>query len=1197
MAMEKTKPNSMKNPKISRSHKLLRLQARQGFTLIVTISLLVLLTLIAIGLLGLSSTSIRNSSRINAQGMARANARMALLLAIGSLQQQTGADQRITLSAQSMSATAPLQPHWTGATAVQASLLQSDPKQANVQWLVSGVQPDPNATLTHSNSAENGNALRLGTFRSLQNASAEVLAPLVTVQHSQHPGRYAWWISDEGAKARVDLKARDQSRNDSERLARSQSAMEPDLGFMGPDWANLAARQSFDKNSLVSLPTLSLATADSSLGKDWFHDLSTGACGLPVNVVEGGMKADLSIIFDRSQLSRPFGERYLGAVASPTNWQGSSIYDFSVRQSNRFFLSNHLTNSGASNVGPNWGNLWNYAMLWQGVNSQQMNLLSAHPLVDTDLRFKNWIPYTNHNQGAFRRDIQHTNSSVAPVLSLFQMGFRLNSELTTPPTNPPLYRAQIGIQPVIGLWNPYNIAIRAQPYRFDWGLYPHFRFNYARPMGNGTFIDGRNTDLWLREEWTMGGNPVPTPSDGTAGRWLPMETPAIDLQPGEFRIFSVLNRVRVQSGQVYRLDPGWNENGAFILDLKDASGNVRLVPQGYRAWFGEIVLQDTQSNTVRTKFPTMDLHSVAANWMTIKSGNHVLMRANEFFNGGATPNVGTFRVPEPVVSGSNGTLNTIKTTYLIEDIANDRVTPHIATWRFVARTTNQMEAPDQDQALRGWIDTNPRFLCSNSLWDGSRIDSSNQRQGWHVASPFQGAWNSPGRARIVGDGRGGNRGLWSEGGSAISEPEINRAGSRFQGFGGAADTMAGGKNHVILYDVPRSPLVSIGQFQHAQLSRYQFEPGFVVGNSYANPRIPLQSTVSTNFSGLSGMKISDISYEVNEKLWDAFFFSTLGLDYVGASGSSIDAAFPFADVASGAVPLPNPRMMLAAQPRDTSFDAIINAAGPRAPEAIASRIMIRGAFNVNSTSKTAWKAVLSSMVSSDLPTINPQTRAVSWNSNAGIRFQRFSHPVSNAPYQTGQPGSAHGFWQGWRQISEAELDRLAEEIVKEVRARGPFRSMAEFVNRNPRSNQVEHQRKGALQSALDRTLNANLPSSIGKASSTPPGSQFSQVVTNETTATGHAGHLLQGDLLQALAPILQVRSDTFKIRTCGETLDANGKVIARAWCEAVVQRRADYLDTRDLSHLAPTDLTQEINRRYGRRYHMVSFRWLSPGEI
>lgn len=1190
----------MKNPSIVPSRRDQRRSSSRGFTLIVTISLLVLLTLIAIGLLGLSSTSIRSSGRINAQGMARANARMALLMAIGALQQSTGPDQRITLTSHLVGTSPPAQPHWTGVTKVDPSQLQNDPKQSSYQWLVSGTEPDPNGPLSHSPSANVGNALRLGTFLSQQNANAELLAPLVNVNHPLHPGRYAWWISDEGVKARVDLEAKEDARHDNERLTRSQSPMEPDLGFMGPDWATLASRQSFDKNSLVSLPTLSLATADASLGKEWYHDLSVGSCGLPVNVVDGGMKADLSLIFDRSQLTRQMGERYLGAIANPTTWQGASIYDFSVRDASRFYLSANLSASGSRSVGPNWGNLWNYAMLWQGVNAHQMNLVSAHPIVDTDLRFKNWVPYTNHNQGAFRRDMQHTNSAVTPVLSLFQIGFRLNSELappSNPPVNPPLYRAQIGIQPVIGLWNPYNVAIRAQPYRFDWGVYPHFRFNYARPMGNGTFTDSRYTELWLREEWTMGGNPVPTPNDGTAGRWLPMVTPAIDLQPGEFRVFSVLNRVRIQSGQVYRLEPGWNENGAFILDLKDAGGNVRLVPQGYRAWFGDIVLQDTQNTNIRTKFPTMDLNAVAANWMTVKSGNHVLFRANEFFNGGTSPNIGSFRVPEPVISGSNGGLNTIKTTYLIEDIANDRVTPHIATWRFSARTTNQVEAPDLDQALRGWIDTNPRFLCGNSLWDGSRIDASNQRQGWHVVSPYLGAWNAPGRPRMVGDGRGGNRGLLSEGGSAISEPEVNRSGGRFQGFGGASDTLAGGKNHVILYDVPRSPLVSIGQFQHAQLSRYQFEPGFVLGNSYANPRIPLNSTAARNFAGISGLTVSDISHEVNEKLWDSFFFSTLGLDYVGGSGQSIDSSFPFTSLASGSLSLPNPRMLVAAQPQDTSFDRIITNSGPRAPEAIAARMMIRGAFNVNSTSKTAWKAVLSSMMSSDLPTINPQTRAVSWNSNAGIRFQRFSHPITHTPYLSGQPGSANGFWQGWRQISAAELDRLAEEIVQEVRARGPFRSMAEFVNRSPRSSQIEHQRKGAIQAALDRSLNANFPNSIGKASTTPQGSQFSNAVSNETTATANAGHVLQGDLLQALAPILQVRSDTFKIRTCGETLDLNGKVLARAWCEAVVQRRADYLDHRDLSHLQPSELTQEINRVFGRRYHLISFRWLSVAEI
>ncbi|MEN9992080.1 MAG: hypothetical protein RLZZ224_1782 [Verrucomicrobiota bacterium] len=1190
----------MQKPIVARSVKPQSKTQMRGFTLIVTISLLVLLTIIAIGLLSLSSTSIRSSSGINAQAMARANARMALMLAIGSLQQHTGPDQRITLSSQGLTNPNPANPHWTGASAVNASALQTNAKQASIQWLVSGFQPNPETPLTYSNSAANGNALRLGTFRSLQNPASDLLAPLVQVQHAKYPGRYAWWISDEGAKARVDLEAKDDFRHEKERLARSQSAMEPDFKFMGTDWSNLAARQTFDKNTLITLPTISLATADRSLGKEWFHDLNTGACGLPVNVVDGGMKADLSLIFDRAQLSRPFGERYLGATASTTSWQGTNIYDFGVRDANRFYLSRNLSNQGSTGVGPNWGNLWNYAMLWQHVANHQMNLLSAYPMLDTDLRFKNWMPYSNHNQGAFRRDIQHTNSSVTPVLSLFQMGFRLNSELappTNPPTNPPLYRAQIGIQPVIGLWNPYNVAIRTAPYRIDWGLYPQFRFNYARPLGNGNYTDSRLTELWLREEWTMGGNPVPTPNDGTAGRWLPMETPAIDLQPGEFRIFSVLNRVRVQSGQTYRLDPGWNENGAFILDLKDPTGSTRLVPQGYRAWFGDIVLQDTQTSTIRTKFPTMDLNTVASNWMTIKSGNHVLIRANEFFNGGVTPNFGAFRMPEPVVSGSNGGLNTTKTTYLIEDIANDRVTPHIATWRFMARTTNQMENPDLNQALRGWIDTNPRFLSSNSLWDGSRIDGSNQRQGWHCASPFLGVWNAPGRPRVVGDGRGGNRGLLAEGGSAISEPEVNRSGGRYQGFGGPADSQALGKNHVILYDVPRAPLVSIGQFQHAQLARYQFEPGFVLGNSYANPRIPLNATVARNFAGTSGMTIADISYEINERLWDSFFFSTLGADYVGDSSQSLDTAFDFVKLASGSQPLPNPRMMFEPQPNDTSLNNIITQAGDRAPEAMAARIMIRGAFNVNSTSKTAWKAILSSMVSSDLPTINPQTQAVSWNNNAGIRFQRFSHPVSNVPYLTGQAGSSNGFWQGWRQISDGELDRLAEEMVNEVRARGPFRSMSEFVNRNPRSTQVDHQRKGALQAALDRSINASFPSTVGKATTTPAGSQFSNAMSNETTATGHAGHVLQGDVLQALAPILQVRSDTFKIRTCGETLDANGRVIARAWCEAVVQRRADYLDPRDPCYLTPSELTQETNRLMGRRYQIVSFRWLTAAEI
>ena len=71
-------------------------KSRRGFTLIITITLMVLLTLIGIGLLSLSSVSMRASSQAYSMSVARSNARMALILAINELQKSAGPDQRIT---------------------------------------------------------------------------------------------------------------------------------------------------------------------------------------------------------------------------------------------------------------------------------------------------------------------------------------------------------------------------------------------------------------------------------------------------------------------------------------------------------------------------------------------------------------------------------------------------------------------------------------------------------------------------------------------------------------------------------------------------------------------------------------------------------------------------------------------------------------------------------------------------------------------------------------------------------------------------------------------------------------------------------------------------------------------------------------------------------------------------------------------
>ena len=95
-------------------------------------------------------------------------------------------------------------------------------------------------------------------------------------------------------------------------------------------------------------------------------------------------------------------------------------------------------------------------------------------------------------------------------------------------------------------------------------------------------------------------------------------------------------------------------------------------------------------------------------------------------------------------------------------------------------------------------------------------------------------------------------------------------------------------------------------------------------------------------------------------------------------------------------------------------------------------------------------------------------------------------------------------------------------------------------------------------------------------------------------AWGVPGYLTQGDLLQVLGPVLAARSDTFVVRSYGEALDEDGEVVARAWCEAVVQRTPEPVHP-DRSGLNPRT-TGEKND-FGRRFVVHSFRWLHADEV
>ena len=68
----------------------------RGFALVATLALMILLSVLAIGMLSLSSVSLRNSSRGDSMSDAKANARLALMVAIGELQKEMGPDMRVS---------------------------------------------------------------------------------------------------------------------------------------------------------------------------------------------------------------------------------------------------------------------------------------------------------------------------------------------------------------------------------------------------------------------------------------------------------------------------------------------------------------------------------------------------------------------------------------------------------------------------------------------------------------------------------------------------------------------------------------------------------------------------------------------------------------------------------------------------------------------------------------------------------------------------------------------------------------------------------------------------------------------------------------------------------------------------------------------------------------------------------------------
>ncbi len=345
----------------------------------------------------------------------------------------------------------------------------------------------------------------------------------------------------------------------------------------------------------------------------------------------------------------------------------------------------------------------------------------------------------------------------------------------------------------------------------------------------------------------------------------------------------------------------------------------------------------------------------------------------------------------------------------------------------------------------------------------------------------------------------------------------------------------------------------------------------------------------------NGFPVYDHSYLLNESLWDRYFYSSIApvtqtSAGVGSpsvyDGDKVSTTSGIEEVIEDFVrhpslhPLRNRRQHLYTSGQSAD-DVIARLSADDGFRQVAQHLLIDGAFNINSTSVPAWSAVLASVRGASFRTSRLPSGSQVVETGDKTPFPRMDYPV----------GKDADLWTGFRTLTDTQIRELAGEMVKQVKKRGPFLSLGEFVNRRVESSELGL--TGAIQAAINKTsLNDATKYDFVETTNFP----YHQSYVEDSTGVGTPGYLSQVDVLHGLGNFITARSDTFVIRCYGDSRNASGEVVARAWCEAVVQRVPELTDSTQAPSTNPADWSL-TNRQFGRKFKIVTFRYLHPSEI
>ncbi len=1208
-----------------------------GFALVIALSLMAFILLLLVSMLTLTQVEAQSVAYARAKLQARQNALLAVKLALGELNATLGPDQRVTARAEildnapkSESIENVKEPYWTGVWStdpddfsnanhenkLRAMKRGYSPKpEGKIKWLVSSPEANPKPS-NHDRKSGDVPLLLVDKAKGITEKKNIYLPPVEISSASNQRERYAWWVADEGLKASFSF---------------SESAASPITARrMVPEWTSDMEPLEALKEDLIptlaknpDLASLEIALQEAGVNddeanrivKDRFHDFTGLSYGVLSDVRYGGLKRDLTVAFgDDDEFKRMMKshDQAVVPVGESGGHNGQLVFGFKKNRKEAFTAvgakyDDIVHRDRGDPGGPPWAQLRDF------FNTMPSSGSGASREFDVKIQ-------TNTESGIYPV-IAHFSLYLHPMFNVFNEG------------GEDKYQYRLILMPAVVLWNPYNAKLVEKDYSIlSWAVGafdPSAPFEPKMLATNSSDLPPNYRYKFLRRNGLSYAEPLR----------FDMTT---DFKPGEAKLF-IPQRIRAWEEA---WDNSFGPKTGPVNELVDATSFGSLKLEKYPYFYQDDPDGSEEWNTrspmrggLNPRFPEIkhfhmkidslgDAEDLAVGlYLTDKlppdsrKNNFYDQQPLQVFMSNIIKSVDIHQQKRRVNTPKNKLNDRINLTEETMEGDPSRNRSRLLAGKVsksgfpafgMAFTLRLLQNNEYPEALKdaGTLTSgipDPQFaFLANFNPRGSRIWSNSWKRNGSSLPRIPVDW------KALAEWAPTYYNYWNENPASFVWLKelvghisgISDLDDKFVPIGTSDDPAITSVDSLTLFDLPSNPkfFQSLAALQHANLSppeppgyylresdrRYNdkanntvaYYPTYAVGNSKAP--VLLEPNRRSAEQTRNKFIYYDWSYLINHKLWDTYFFSA-SYDRSGEKNSH------------------NSRMQVIDKSDEDDLMETF--------DTVAGNLLVKGAFNVNSTSVSAWQALLAGTLGAKVDGKTIKEAAP---------YLRNLDPLTGSANKVTEILKGEKYSSGFRTLDKEQIEALAKEIVKQVKKRGPFISMSHFVNRviwdddftSPRESRylddesTEHV-LGTLQAAIEADgSGSNVVNKVAFKRNVIPGDSTSAVLRQDpdsellediynldynkyhaagSRAFGYPGYITQADILSRIGSVLSARSDTFKIRAYGDvSVGLDDSEVVRAWCELTVQRLPSVVDSKDPKT---------------RRFAVHSMRWLTEDEV